>query len=122
MKDLSVADLRRDEARYRARGKFDLALMYQRQADLEEAGVQSRSPNAICQWMDRGAVPEIVGGRIGLLFAFELPSGLAWALTEDKAKDLLGWLVAMLDLDPEVYSNLALMAQRRRDGVLMEEL
>ncbi len=98
--------LRADEARYRALGKFELAVQYQRQADLVEAGVDS--VRCLYSVFDRGALGPVVCGAVGHLTAFELPSGLVWALTRDRLEELFWILCEELDLTGEQLCQAAL--------------
>lgn len=102
----SAASLRADEARYRARGKYELAVQYQRQADLVEAG--GDAARCFYSVFDRGALGPIVWGAVGHLTGFELPSGLAWALTTDRMEELFVILVRELGLTPEHLCQVAL--------------
>lgn len=103
---LDVAQLRADEVRYRARGKFDLALQYQRQADLVESGDDPQ--DRIYAVFDRGVLGPVVWGSVGHLFAFELPSGLVWCLTADRMTELFGIVCSELGLGAEQLCTIAI--------------
>lgn len=110
---ITLADLRADEARYRARGKYELAVQYQRQADLVEAG--GDPAGCFYSVFDRGTLGRVVWGSVGHLTGFELPSGLAWALTTDRLEELFAAVVQALDLTPDELCALAVdMAGEKR--------
>lgn len=116
----TVATLRADEARYRALGKYELAVQYQRQADLVEAGGDPFV--GIYAVLDRGAIEPLKYGHVGHLTAFELPSGLAWCLTPDQLFKLWTVLTDELALTPHELINVALyLVERQAAKAVMPE-
>lgn len=107
---LTLEELREDEARYRRRGCYELAVQYQRQADLVEAG--QSTDECLFQFFDRGAIKEIEWGRHGDLLGLRLPSGLAWALTPDSGQDLWSILTIELGITPETLRRVARAIER----------
>lgn len=112
MSTFTVATLREDEIAYRARGRFDLAVQRQRQADLLEAGVDPDS--VVCSFFDRGAISSLEWGQVNGMTGFLLPSGLCWILTPDQLEILWAVVTDRLAMTPETVSAIALaMAEQR---------
>lgn len=110
MSSFTVASLREDELTYRARGKFDLAVQRQRQADLLESGVDFGT----CSFFDRGVIEPVQWGQVDGLTGFMLPSGLCWLLTLDRLPELWAIITDRLGLTPEFVASIALgMAEDR---------
>lgn len=112
MSSFTLETLREDEITYRARGRFDLAVQRQRQADLLEAGVDP--DGAVCSFFDRGAIPSVEWGQVNGMTGFLLPSGLSWLLTRDQLETVWAIVTDRLGMTPELLASIAIsMAEYR---------